>query len=138
MPRRFRKLPANFRYAPYLPGLSLAERCSLMIHHGGYGSCQTGLWAGRPQVIVPTYSERESNARRVAAAGAGIVVLPESNVSGTKKHLPPEALRDAVRLILSQPDYARSAGRLRDELRRYGGARQAARLIAQATSTVQA
>ncbi|MCG6955253.1 MAG: hypothetical protein LJF04_04605 [Gemmatimonadetes bacterium] len=136
LPRRFRHLPANFRYAPYLPALSLAERCSLMIHHGGYGSCQTGLWAGRPQVIVPTYSERESNARRVAAAGAGIVVLPEGNASGTKKHLRPEPLRDAVRLILSQPEYARNAERLRGQLRRYGGARQAARLIAQATSTV--
>jgi len=133
-PRRFRRLPPNFCHAPYLPGLSLAERCSLMIHHGGYGSCQTGLWAGRPQVIVPTFSERESNARRVAEAGAGIVVAPESNARGTKKHVPPESLRDAVRRVLSQPEYARSAGRLRDELRRYGGAPLAARLIVGGTA----
>jgi hypothetical protein len=45
-----------------------------LIHHGGYGSCQTGLITGKPAVILPTYSERESNARRIAALGAGLLV----------------------------------------------------------------
>jgi len=48
----------------------MAERSDLLIHHGGYGSCQTGLVTGTPAVIIPTYAERESNARRIAALGA--------------------------------------------------------------------
>jgi len=134
LPRRFRRLPRNFRHAPYVPGLAMAERSTMLIHHGGYGSCQTGLWAGRPTVIVPTFSERESNARRVAEAGAGLVVLPESDARGTRKHAAPARLRDAVRAVLSDPAFTRSAGELSRELRAQGGAPLAARLIVEATS----
>lgn len=134
LPRRFRRLPPNFTYAPFLPGLALAERSALLIHHGGYGSCQTGLWAGRPAVIVPTYSERESNARRVAAAGAGLVVLPNTNTRGTRKRVPPGELREAVRTVLSNPAYRANAERLSRDLRGQGGAALAARLIVEATA----
>jgi UDP:flavonoid glycosyltransferase YjiC (YdhE family) len=48
----------------------MAERSDLLIHHGGYGSCQTGRLCGKPAAIVPTYAERERNPRRVAALGA--------------------------------------------------------------------
>jgi len=136
LPRHFRHLPPNFVHAPYLPGLTLAERSALLIHHGGYGSCQTGLWAGRPAVIVPTFSERESNARRVAGTGAGLVVLPETNARGTSKHVPPERLREAVRTVLGDPAYRGNAERVSRDLRRQGGAAQAARLIVEATTPV--
>jgi hypothetical protein len=66
IPKEYLPLPDNFCFERYLPGLSLAKRCDLMIHHGGYGSCQTGLISGTPAVIIPTFSERESNARRIA------------------------------------------------------------------------
>ncbi len=131
LPRHLRRLPANFRHESYLPGLAMAERCSVMIHHGGYGSCQTGLWAGRPAVIVPTFSERESNARRVAAAGAGIVVVPEADASGIHKRVNPAALRDAVRTVLADPSYARNAARVAGLLRSYGGPVAAAKLVAE-------
>jgi UDP:flavonoid glycosyltransferase YjiC (YdhE family) len=137
LPRRIRRLPANFRQAVYLPGLAMAERSTLLIHHGGYGSCQTGLAAGRPAVIVPTYSERESNARRVAAAGAGIVVLPEMAADGRRKTVRAEALREAVRRILADPSYAENAGRAGAALRQYGGPREAARLIAQQAAAAE-
>ena len=34
------------------------KRSDLLIHHGGYGSCQIGFCTGTPDVIIPTYSER--------------------------------------------------------------------------------
>jgi UDP:flavonoid glycosyltransferase YjiC (YdhE family) len=40
-------------------------------HHGGYGSCQTGLVPGTPALILPTFPERESNARRIRQMEAG-------------------------------------------------------------------
>ena len=67
LPRRFLPLPDNFCHEPFVPGVAMAQRSDLLIHHGGYGSCQIGLCTGTPSVIIPTYSERESNARRVAA-----------------------------------------------------------------------
>jgi UDP:flavonoid glycosyltransferase YjiC (YdhE family) len=127
-PRRLRRLPPNFRYAPYLPGLAMAARSDLLIHHGGYGSCQTGLTTGTPAVIIPTYSERESNARRVAALGAGEYLLPTVDRLG-RKHLEPECLREKVRQVLADPSYAANASGVGERLRAYGGAPHAARLI---------
>jgi len=43
----------------------MAERCDLMVHHGGHGSVMTALAAGTPAVIIPTITERERSARRV-------------------------------------------------------------------------
>jgi MGT family glycosyltransferase len=127
LPEEVQPLPANFRHEPFLPGLAIAERCDLLIHHGGYGSCQTGLYTGTPTVILPTYSERESNARRIAALGAGAFV-PVENVSG-RKYVNVEELRAAVRRVLTDPSFAENARRMSEKLRAYGGASQAAQLI---------
>jgi MGT family glycosyltransferase len=127
LPREVLPLPANFRHEPYLPGLAMAERSDLLVHHGGLGSCQTGLVAGTPAVIIPTYAERESNARRVAALGAGTFV-PVETIAG-KKHVSAEDLRAAVKRVLADPSFAANARRMSHKLRAYGGASQAARLI---------
>lgn len=121
-------LPSNFRHEPYLPGLALAEKSDLLIHHGGHGSSMTGLLTGTPAVIVPTYSERESNARRVAALGAGVVVLPTEGASG-EKELSVEELRSTVRQVLSDPSFVTNARRIAEAMQSYGGASEAARLI---------
>jgi UDP:flavonoid glycosyltransferase YjiC (YdhE family) len=129
LPKRFRVLPSNIRHCPYVPGLAMAERSDLLIHHGGYGSCQTGLYTGTPAVIVPTYSERESNARRVAALGAGEFVVPDSDRSGRKKTLAAEALRTTVRQVLGDPRYRAKARAISARMRTYRGAEFAAEQI---------
>jgi UDP:flavonoid glycosyltransferase YjiC (YdhE family) len=129
LPRELLPLPANFRHEPYVPGLTMAERSDVLIHHGGYGSCQTGLLMGTPAVIIPTYAERESNARRIAALGAGIVV-PVGYVAGEKR-VDAELLRAGVRQVLTDPSFATNARRMGERLRAYGGAAQAACLIEQ-------
>jgi UDP:flavonoid glycosyltransferase YjiC (YdhE family) len=129
LPRRFFPLPTNFRHGPYVPGLTMAERSNLLIHHGGYGSCQTGLYTGRPALIIPTYSERESNARRIAAQGAGDYVLPTSDVTGRKKRVSSEEVRTKVFNILSDGSFAANAKRIGERMKTYGGAFEAARLI---------
>ncbi|GAF92996.1 unnamed protein product, partial [marine sediment metagenome] len=117
-----------FRYEPYLPGIAMAERSDLLIHHGGHGSSMTGPYTGTPAVIVPTYSERESNARRLAALGAALVVVPTQGASG-EKDVSVEELRAKVRQVLSDPSFARNARRVAETIRTYGGASEAARLI---------
>ena len=129
LPRRFSPLPANFRYEPYVPGLAMAERSDLLIHHGGYGSCQTGLYAGKPALIIPTFSERESNARRIAAVGAGDYVLPSSDATGREKRVSADEVRTKVFRILSDPSFSENAMRLSQRMKTFGGASEAARLI---------
>jgi UDP:flavonoid glycosyltransferase YjiC (YdhE family) len=127
LPKELLPLPANFRYEAYVPGLAMAERCDLLIHHGGYGSCQTGLYAGKPSVILPTFSERESNARRIVALGAGAMVTVASD--GRKKYVNAEELRKTVLHVLAEPAFSENASRIGEKMRTYGGAALAARLI---------
>ena len=112
----------------------MAERCDLLIHHGGYGSCQTGLAMGKPSVIIPTYAERESNARRMVALGAAAMVPVEHDCG--KKRVSVEALQAMVRRVLTNPSIADKAARAGERMRAYGGAAQAARLIEQFSQRV--
>jgi len=127
LPDELLPLPANFHHEAYVPGLAMAERSDVLIHHGGYGSCQTGLYAGKPAVIIPTFSERESNARRVAALGAGAIV----SVDGTsgEKRVSAEELRATVRRVLRDPSFRDNARQTGEKLRMYGGAPRAADFI---------
>ena len=105
----------------------MAERSDLLIHHGGYGSCQTGLYMGKPAVIVPTFSERESNARRVATTGAGAFVQVKDGPR--VKQVSVRELRASIQQVLRDPSFAMNAQRISRVLRSYGGASQAAQLI---------
>jgi UDP:flavonoid glycosyltransferase YjiC (YdhE family) len=127
LPQDILPLPDNFRHELFVPGLAMARRSDLLIHHGGYGSCQTGLYTGTPAVIIPTYSERESNARRVAAVGAGEWIRPQE--LGRNKRVRGDELRAKVRQVLSDPRYTVNAQQISARMQVYGGASEAARLI---------
>lgn len=78
---------------------------------------------GLPLVVSPISADQPDNAERCAALGIGGVVESE--------RFSPEALRDAVRMILSEPSYRRSAERIRDEIHALPGPEHAARLLEQ-------
>jgi UDP:flavonoid glycosyltransferase YjiC (YdhE family) len=92
----------------------MAERCDLMVHHGGHSSGMTGLSAGTPAVIIPTCTERESNARRLAALAAGEIVLPIDGADG-EKHIDVDEFSSKVRRVLNEPGYRASAGRVSNQ-----------------------
>jgi UDP:flavonoid glycosyltransferase YjiC (YdhE family) len=129
LPKRYQNLPANFWHAPYLPGLAMAEVSDLLIHHGGYGSCQTGLFSGTPALVIPTFSERESNARRIATVMAGDYVLPTSDIRGVNKFVDPSVVREKAAYIMSNPAFLESVKDIQKKMESYGGAGEAAKLI---------
>src|SRR5664280_37488 len=135
MPAEFETLPTNFSHAAYLPGHSMAARCDLMVHHGGHGSVMTGLQAGTPAVIVPTITERESNARRLVALGAGEIVLPVMGSNG-EKTIDTDEFGAAVTRVLKDPAYRESAQRVSESMRHYGGAKAAADKVETFAATV--
>ena len=110
--------PNNFREANYLPGVSLAKRSDLMVHHGGHGSCMTGAYAGTPSLIIPTYSERESNARRLAGLGVAELMIPLVDETG-EKHVNSKAFKELVFKMLSDPQYKTSAAALSKRMENY-------------------
>jgi UDP:flavonoid glycosyltransferase YjiC (YdhE family) len=103
----------------------MAAKCDLMVHHGGHGSVMTGLKAGTPAVIVPTITERESNARRLVALGAGEIVMPLDGLDG-EKTIDAVEFKAAVLKVLNDPAYRRSVRRVAESMKRYGGANAAA------------
>jgi UDP:flavonoid glycosyltransferase YjiC (YdhE family) len=129
LPKKVLPLPANFRHVPYVPGILMAKRSDLMIHHGGFGSCQTGLFTGTPAVIIPTYSERESNARRISAVGAGEYISPIAERSGTTRQISAGELRGLVTRVLSTPSYSENTKLISQKLQTFGGVTYATRLI---------
>lgn len=125
LPVELGTLPPNFSHAPYLPGNAMAAKCDLMVHHGGHGSVMTGLKGGTPAVIIPTITERESNARRLVALGAGEIVMPVDGLNG-EKMIDAREFEAAVLRVLKDPAYRRSAQRVSETMEGYGGAKAAA------------
>jgi UDP:flavonoid glycosyltransferase YjiC (YdhE family) len=103
----------------------MAAQCQLMVHRGGHSSVMTGLKAGTPAVIVPTLTERESNARRLVVLGAEEIVMPVDGLNG-EKPIDASEFEAALFRVLKDPAYCRSAKRVSESMRGHGGAKTAA------------
>lgn len=101
------RLPANARVAEFLPYDELLARTDVMVSNGGYGGVQRALAAGVPLVVAGSSEDKPEVAARVAWSGAGID-LRTGRPSGTR-------IRAAVRTVLDDPSYRRSAMRLQAE-----------------------
>jgi UDP:flavonoid glycosyltransferase YjiC (YdhE family) len=128
LPQELGSLPENFHHAAYVPGPLLAERCDLVVFHGGHSSVMTTLKAGTPSVIIPTITERESNARRVVALGAGEMVMPVNGQDG-EKHIDVAEFRSKVMRVLNEASYRQCAQRIADSMRHFRGTDYVAKLI---------
>jgi UDP:flavonoid glycosyltransferase YjiC (YdhE family) len=128
LPSDTTSFPANFIYETFVPGLLMAERSDAIVHHGGHGASLTGPYTGTPAVIIPTFSERESNARRIANLGAAELIVPTEDEE-LEKHVSVEEVWTKVKQVLSDPSYTESARLLGEKMRSYGGVAEAVRLI---------
>ena len=111
----------NVHLAPWLSHDALLPRCEALVTTGGAGTVMAGLQAGVPLVLVPTTWDKPDNARRVEAAGAGLILPP--------RRCTPESLREAVATVLTQPRYRAAAQRCAALLEQAPGPSGAAGLI---------
>src|SRR5262249_37798916 len=123
-PKELPPLPANFYHAKYVPGLRMARKADLLIHHGGCAACRDRPWAGKPSVIIPAFSERLSNAKRLERVGAAILVEP--TIDRGRKRVAPDALRRAIVTALADARYRQNARATGESLAGLGGAKRAA------------
>jgi MGT family glycosyltransferase len=128
LPSEFADLPSNIHFTSYVPGFAMASKSDLVIHHGGHGSYLTGLSAGTPSIVIPTYSERESNARRLSGLGAGEYVIPSTDGMG-EKYISMDEFRKKVWRVLGDASYKQNAQRIAKNFKEYGGEIQAADVI---------
>src|SRR3954468_24960649 len=97
------------------------RRAAAFVTHGGMNSVGESLSFGVPVVVVPQMVEQEIVGRRVEQLGAGLF-LPKAAVTA-------EALRAAVRSVLSDESYRRQASEGGATSRAAGGVRRAADAI---------
>jgi UDP:flavonoid glycosyltransferase YjiC (YdhE family) len=113
--------PANVRFERYLPHSLILPRCQALLCHAGFNTVFGALHAGVPVVCVPLGSDHDFNAQRCAEDGVGL--------SLTAEEASEEAIREAVRRVLTEPSFAARAQEVRRGMERRPGLRAAVRRI---------
>jgi MGT family glycosyltransferase len=122
-------LPANARTTPFIPFNHLMPHVSLMLTNGGYGGVTIAMAHGVPAICAGTTEDKPEVGNRVAYAGAGI---------NLKTNRPsPDAIRQAVRMILADQRYRQAAQRLQAACAQFDAPAEAARLLETLAATRQ-
>ncbi len=100
-------IPANARLASYLPFEWLLPKVDVLVTNGGYGSVNQAMSFGIPLVTAGRTEDKADVNARVAWSGVGIDLATNEPTR--------EALREAVRTVLDQPQYRQRALRMADE-----------------------
>lgn len=116
-------LPANVRVEQYVAQSEVLARSGAVVSHGGSGTVVAALAHGLPQVVLPMGADQPLNAARCEKLGVGVVL---DAVTAT-----PEAVREAVSVVLSDPAYRSAAERIRDEIAALPGPAYAVTLLEQ-------
>jgi hypothetical protein len=90
------------------PMAAVLPKTSVLVHHGGLGTAQAALAAGRPQILLPQHLEQFTTAEQLRKLGVGV------NLVGSIT--PPSAAR-ALRRILGETRFAETAAALAHAIR---------------------
>jgi len=102
----------------FIPAPAANALADVIITHGGQGTVQCALAAGKPLVGVALQVEQQTNLDNAMNAGAGIRVQ--------KQHWKAKNIRSTVLTVLKDPTYAAKARILADTLNSMDGATTAA------------
>ncbi|MGC1184062.1 MAG: glycosyltransferase [Candidatus Dormiibacterota bacterium] len=119
-PRRLDPTPANVHVETWVPQERVLPGTAVVVCHGGSGTTFGALAAGVPIVFTPLFADQPANARRVAAAGAGLIVGPNADSTGAAAELgraDVAPLRAAIEAVLADNSFAKAARRISDEMR---------------------
>jgi MGT family glycosyltransferase len=114
-------LPTNAHVAEYIPHDLLLPKVDVMVTNGGYGAVQRALSMGVPLVVAGNTEDKPEVAARVAWSGAGVDLRTGAPT--------PAAVRTAVREVLNNRRYLRSARELEVAFARRNGVAEIAALV---------
>lgn len=92
--------PANVTILPNAAHDEILAKARAVVTHGGHGTIMRSLSHGVPLVVLPMGRDQNDNAARVTYHGAGLRLDPSAS---------PQVLGEAVRRVLSEPDFAERA-----------------------------
>ncbi|KAF1835105.1 glycosyl transferas-like protein [Decorospora gaudefroyi] len=105
----------------FIPASAANALADLIVTHGGQGTVQCALAAGKPLVGVALQVEQQTNLDNAMNAGAGIRVQ--------KQLWKAKNIHDTILKVLKDPSYAANARTLGDTLNSIDGAKTAAEVM---------
>jgi UDP:flavonoid glycosyltransferase YjiC (YdhE family) len=114
-------LPMNTYVAEHIPHDLLLPKVDVMVTNGGYGAVQRALSMGVPLIVAGNTEDKPEVAARVAWTGAGVNLKTGTPSAG--------AVRAAVRRVLSDGRYLRSARELEVAFARRDGVAEIAAMV---------
>ncbi len=102
-------IPGNARLASYLPFEWLLPKVDVLVTNGGYGSVNQAMSFGIPLVTAGLTEDKADVNARVAWSGVGINLATNNPT--------PQAVREAVRSVLDNPDYRSRASAMADDFK---------------------
>lgn len=114
-------IPGNVEVHRWVPQLAILHQADAFVTHAGMGGSSEGLYTGVPMIAVPQGVDQFMNADKLVELGVARRIDTDDAT--------PEALREALLALASDPEVARRSARLRDEARAEGGTRRAADLV---------
>jgi UDP:flavonoid glycosyltransferase YjiC (YdhE family) len=112
-------VPANTHVAAWVPQADVLREAALVCCHGGSGTTFGTLAAGVPLVILPMFADQPANGRRLAAAGAGLMVEPLGGTDDAMGRFGPAdapRIRAAIESVLSGNSFRTAAKRVADDM----------------------
>ncbi|WP_263164572.1 macrolide family glycosyltransferase [Streptomyces sp. SCSIO ZS0520] len=120
-PTRLGALPAHVEAHPWLPHPAVLPHADVFVCHAGMGSLMEALHCGTPVVALPRAHELDLSARQLEKLGVGRGLAGQA--------LTADGLRRAVAELLADPAGPGARARMREAVRRAGGAPRAADLV---------
>ena len=105
----------------YLPATNVNEMADIAVTHGGQGTVQNSIWAGKPLIGVPFQFEQQGNLEMVARAGVGIKIPMVEYTS--------ERLLREIKRVADNPKYLQSAQKISSLFKSQNGAENSAQII---------
>jgi MGT family glycosyltransferase len=113
--------PPNARVERFVPFAALMPHVAAVITNGGYGGLHFALAHGVPLVVAGATEEKPELVARVNWTGVGV---------GMRTRRPGRiALREGVRRLLAEPEFAARAAAMQAEMARYDGPERAVDLL---------
>lgn len=113
---------ADVLYVAAAPHHVLFPQCRAVVHHGGAGTTQAVMRAGRPSVVVPNISEQEHWGLELQRLGVAVRPLRRRGATAA-------ALAGRIRPVLADADLAARARAVADAMRDERGVDTAVALV---------
>ena len=109
------------RVCGFVAQLEVLERADAIVSHAGSNTVMEAIAARTPILALPVAFDQPGAAARIEYAGIGL--RASARLSSTSR------IRDGVRRLLGEPQFAQRMAPLADEIRQAGGAPRAADII---------